>query len=126
MKRVRPASEFRPLGDLPLFADAFARAVRVPDYDVCERRHGGNAQSDAANDRAAFSKQDQRRRVLVAIRAAGLTGITCKELARALKTGQNNISGRFSELRKLGLIRVAKDDHGRDRTREGCAVYVAC
>lgn len=140
-RTARAAADLRPsqTSGLPLFADRgfasvatepatygddFARAVRVPDYDACEARHGGNARSAAANDRAAPTKQEQRRRVLAAVRAAGTAGLTCKELARAWGTGMNNVSGRFTELRKLGLIAVKKDALGRDIAREDCAVYV--
>lgn len=86
--------------------DDFARAVRVPDYDVCAARHGGNRQSDAANERGLANRQGQRDRVLAAIRAAGSHGLTCKELARR-STPADGIAERWRDACLRG------DDRGK-------------
>ena len=128
---MRP--DLNPVSSLPLFAqvgrnaqrDQFARAVGVADYDVAEVRHGGNAQSESANERIRHAKQRQRELVVAAIRRAGPTGLTCKELAAAWRLGSNHISGRFTELKRLGVIRPAAAPGGGGLLlREGAAVMV--
>jgi predicted transcriptional regulator len=70
----------------------------------------------AANAKAAAGKRDARLAVMRLIRNAGDSGLTCKEAAAALGKGMNAVSGRFSELKTLGMIRMV----GR---REGCGAY---
>ena len=90
-----------------------------PDlFDVCAGRHKGNPQSVAANNKNAGRRIKQRHEVFSAVYNAGADGITCRELAKQWEVGMNVISGRFSELKFLKLIRPA----GR---RDDCAVYVA-
>lgn len=86
-------------------------------FDVCERKHGGNANSVEANRRSAGNRKEQRNAVFRAICEAGSNGLTCKELSAAWGVGMNRISGRFSELKLVELIR----ESGR---RDGCAVLV--
>ena len=89
------------------------------DYrDICKGRHGGNANSRAANARLAPNKAKQRERVLAAIVAAGEKGITCKELAEKWGVGMNTISGRFSKLK------FDKEIFPSGK-RNGCGVFVA-
>ncbi len=113
------------VSDLPLWGgDDYARACRVADYDICERRSGDQGGSHAANDRAAASKQELRTAVLRAIRAAGARGLTLRELASDWDKPMHAVSGRFSELRDLGLISRRMDPDGRPELREGCGVWV--
>jgi predicted transcriptional regulator len=67
-----------------------------------------------ASDRAL-----QRQRVLDAIRTAQ-DGLTTDELAAMWNVGQNALSGRMTELRKLGLIVT----RGTRLTRAGCRASV--
>jgi hypothetical protein len=78
--------------------------------DICEAKHRGNSESVAASG----DKDAQRERVFDAIAASGDDGLTCDELSA--------ISGRFSELKKDGLIEM----RGRRQTRSGslAGVYV--
>lgn len=87
-------------------------------FDVCAARHKGNAESVAANRRNSMHRTRQQAEVLEAVRAAGENGLTCRELAERWGVGMNTISGRFSELKRAGLIRNAG-------VRDGCGVYVA-
>lgn len=90
--------------------------MNTPDlFDICRNRHKGNEESHKANLRV--NKKLQRERVLSAIRNAGPVGLTCRELAELWDVGMNTISGRFSELKRDGLIR-------KDSVRNGCAVVV--
>lgn len=82
--------------------------------DVCRQRHGGNPQSEEANDRIQPHKEMDRQKVLAAVVASGDVGVTCKELAAAWGVGQNNISGRFTELKDDFYIRQSKTTPKRD------------
>lgn len=87
----------------------------LPLFDICSRRHGGNAESTVANRKAAPSKAAQRQRVLEACKGEG---ITCRELAERWGVGMNQISGRFTELKRTGTI-------FKVGTRAGCGVFRA-
>lgn len=91
--------------------------LTLDDYrDVCRNRHGGNANSRAANARLAPVKTKQREEVFRAIILAGDAGLTCKELAAVWGVDMNKISGRFSELKADGrIVQVAR--------RDGCSAY---
>lgn len=120
--------------DLPLFAegkslceqrpDRYAAHCGVSDYDVAERRHGGNAASEAANVRAAPSKQQMREAVLAAVMRSRAQGLTLRELAARWAVPMHAVSGRFSELRDMGRIDRLQDEEGRCVMREGCGVWI--
>ena len=76
--------------------------------DVCQNKHQGNEQSTQAFQTKVKPTLRQRQiEVLQAINNAGNQGLTCKELAKAWQIGMNAISGRFSELKRLGEIEPA-------------------
>ena len=85
----------------------------IPDLfdewqDVCQNKHQGNEQSTQAFQTKVKPTLKQRQiEVLQAINNAGNQGLTCKELAKAWEIGMNAISGRFSELKRLGEIEPA-------------------
>jgi hypothetical protein len=81
--------------------------------DVCARRHGGNANSSAAN-RMVCKKQD--RETVFGLVELAQNGLTLKEACLFLRRSPNQISGRFTELKEAGRIVV----RGR---RDGCGVY---
>ena len=85
-------------------------------FDPTANRHSGNAESRAANVKNREIRSQQKTYVLEACRRFG--GVTCRELAKDMKTGMNAISGRFSELKRAGLIRKVG-------VRDGCGVYSA-
>ncbi len=72
--------------------------------DITENRHQGNPESVAAFQSIQSALPRQTLRVLQEIAAAGQRGLTCRELAAAWGVGMNKISGRFSELKKEGLV----------------------
>ncbi|MEI7850640.1 MAG: hypothetical protein WCH86_02295 [Kiritimatiellales bacterium] len=86
-------------------------------FDPCKRKHGGNAQSVAANRKNLQHRAAQRKAVFDAISAAGGDGLTCRELAERMNVGMNCISGRFSELKAAGWIKKVN-------VRTGCGVFV--
>jgi predicted transcriptional regulator len=76
--------------------------------DICQNKHQGNEQSTQAfQTKVAPTLRQRQIEVLQAIKNAGNQGLTCKELAEAWGIGMNAISGRFSELKKLGEIEPA-------------------
>lgn len=85
----------------------------IPDLfeswqDVCRNKHQGNEQSTQAFETKVKPNLKQRQiEVLQAINNAGNQGLTCKELAKNWQIGMNAISGRFSELKRLGEIEPA-------------------
>ena len=97
--------------------------LELPLFDICRNRHQGNAESVAANEVAEPHKEAMRWRILQAIRDAGARGLTLDELAVILDVTPNQISGRVTQLKIDGLIRVI----GTRPTRTGspAAVYVA-
>jgi len=69
--------------------------------DICERKHGGNAESIAANP-SQFAKRQAHERILAILQMCNRTG---QEVANVLGVPYHKISGRISELRhKLRLI----------------------
>lgn len=69
--------------------------------DICSSRHAGNEESRAANQRALSNRASQRAEVLALIRQ---TPRSMKQVAEIMGVQLNVVSGRASELKKLGLI----------------------
>jgi hypothetical protein len=69
--------------------------------DICENRHQGNAESIDANNRNSFTRELDRHRVLTIITEKPST---MAEVAAKMQVQLNTISGRGSELKKLGLV----------------------
>ncbi len=92
--------------------------MSFPLFDICERKHGGNAESVAAFAQIADTLPEQRRRVYELILSKGEYGATAQECADAFGVGINCVSGRLSELKRDGLI-------ARVGTRNGGGVCVA-
>jgi len=84
--------------------------------DTTENKHGGNANSKAAFDGIYANLTLRQQQVLATIKARGSMGRTCREIADRHGCGMNAISGRLTELKAMGKIKVV----GR---RDGCAVY---
>lgn len=89
--------------------------------DICANRHRGSPESREANKRAGHGKAAQRGAILELIRNDE-AGLTVDEASFILQTTPNAISGRFTELKALGLIRKV----GTRQTRSGspAGVYV--
>lgn len=83
--------------------------------DITYNRHGGNVNSTIAN--AKVSKEKDREAVLDFVKLySDRNGVTLKEVCSMWGRSPNQISGRFTELKADGLIRVS----GR---RDGCGIY---
>ena len=89
------------------------------DFDVCESRHKGERMSRAANLRANPGKAIMRERVLNFVRGCEWYGCTQEEFYTPAGKHPNEVSGRFRELEKAGLI--FKSGRVRDKRN----VYVA-
>ena len=92
--------------------------MKLELWDICASRHRGSPESVAANKRASFTKLDDREAVFAEVDSSGQHGVTLKEVARKWGRDMNQISGRFTELRRDK--RITKTT----RRREGCAVYI--
>jgi DNA-binding MarR family transcriptional regulator len=84
--------------------------------DITENKHGGNANSQAAFKTICKNLTLKQAQVLATIKARGSFGRTCREIAERHLVGMNAISGRLTELKAMGKIKVV----GR---RDGCAIY---
>ena len=69
----------------------------------------------------ATTVPESRRLVLAIVRGAGLRGVTCDEVSAATGRPPNQVSGRFTELSRLGLIRRSGQ---RRKTRAGSEAHV--
>ena len=94
----------------------FEAADRLPDPS--RRKHGGDAASTDAFNRTAIGRRRHYRAIVDALLARGASGITLKEYAEANGLHPNDVSGRFSEMNKLGMIFKRPLDR-----RGGCAVW---
>ena len=88
--------------------------------DPCAQRHAGAETSIQAHDRVLPHKRAVYEQILAAVRAQGADGMTVHEVAQALETLPNKISGRLTELRMLGRLVYALDGTGA-RVRRGGA-----
>ena len=106
----------RPFGEINPCHCVFDKIEASPD--ICQNRHGGNPESVAAYNRLLKGKKKAALRVYEWIKKKGDTGVSCKELAPEMGVDMSTISGRFTELRKEGLIE-------KIAVRDGSAVYRA-
>lgn len=90
--------------------------------DICENKHGGDQESQAANP-PATQKARQRAVILAAIKLRP-DGASCDEVAVALGKTPNAISGRFTELKCGGLIRKNGTRPARSGKQAGVWVSV--
>jgi hypothetical protein len=88
-------------------------------FDITAHRHKGNEQSTAAFHVIENRISERQLVVYHAIRFSN-DGITVDELAVALKTTPNAISGRVSELKAMGKIYKS----GTRKTRSGCSAAI--
>jgi FixJ family two-component response regulator len=85
--------------------------------DITANRHQGADTSVQAFRQIRETLSERQQKVLTAIeRADPAKGLTCDELAHDLNVSPNQISGRFTELKKRRLIRSI----GRRLTAQGC------
>ena len=89
--------------------------------DICRNRHGGNAESEAAN--ARVDKEGDRARILDYVRSV-LRGVTLDEASQHFRVAPNRISGRFTELKARGLI-ITTNERRLTRTGSSAMVYKA-
>jgi predicted transcriptional regulator len=82
--------------------------------------HGPQSRNDAHRV-VQQSVSERRAAVLGAIIRAGSAGVTLDELADAFDCSPNAISGRITELKRLGLVRHTEH---RRKTRSGSSASV--
>jgi hypothetical protein len=87
---------------------------REPDlWDICARRHGGDAQSVSANK--VTDKSRDRSRIVAYL--ATVSDATCDEVEIALSMNHQTCSARFSDLKRANHIIPG---NGKRPTRSGC------
>ncbi len=82
--------------------------------DITGNRHKANAHSAAANERVEPAKDVMRRKIYDWARAFG--SFTLKDVCRAFDKLPNQVSGRLSEMKALGMVKETGE------SRERCAV----
>lgn len=84
-------------------------------FDICERKHHGNARSVEA--RARTNVTGRRKQVYDFIVRCKETGATSHEISQALGIPLHAISGRISELKLIGRVIVVGERNGADILR---------
>jgi hypothetical protein len=90
----------------------------LDQIDVCENKHGGSAESEAAFEKVVRDKQQMYERIITLVTARGDYGVTVHEVAGAFGKTPNCVSGRLTELRMLGRLKK------NGERRHGAAVLV--
>jgi predicted transcriptional regulator len=85
--------------------------------DICAGKHDGNEQSREANTKSMSNRDAQRAAVLRLI--IENNGLSMKEVAQLMGVEFNTVSGRGSELKKMGLVEPTGE------VRSGSAVLKA-
>jgi DNA-binding transcriptional ArsR family regulator len=86
-------------------------------FDICGRKNGGNEQSRVANQKNSKGRVEQRLRVMELIKDSP-DGLSMKEVARAMDVEFCTVSGRGTDLKRMGLVEPSGE------IREGSAVLV--
>ncbi len=90
--------------------------------DICKNRHRGQPTSIAAHK--IGDKANDRRLILNLVRQHGAKGLTLDEASLILNRPCNQISGRFSELKRDGQIMPAPQTR-QTRTGSPARVYIS-
>jgi hypothetical protein len=72
-------------------------------FDISERKHHGNPESAAANEKNLIGRNSQRQQVYDII-ANSPNGLSMKEVSQIMGVGFNRIAGRGTELRVAGWV----------------------
>lgn len=100
----------------PPTADVVRFIRRFSDPDICRSKHGGNPESEEANESLHGTKEIVRAQVFTYAVQRGFHGITADEVAADWHCSHNHVAPRLSELKKYGLLVPSKD---RRKTRAG-------
>lgn len=93
--------------------------------DICRNNHGGNPESEAANE--GTSKSRDRQRIIDRLSMVGLSGDTCDNIEVVLGMSHQTASARCSELRRDGTAIPKPSGNGkyeRRQTRTGSTAAV--
>jgi hypothetical protein len=91
----------------------------IIEFDITSNKHGGNPQSELAFEKVRTYKDGNFILKYIEENGAGYL----KQIARAMGKQKNEISGRFSELKRDKLIEPLLDKDGNKVILEGCQVY---
>ena len=76
------------------------------DDDICRNYHGGNSESEDANEVVAPHKSIQRGNIFRVIRQHMPEGIHCEKIEGLLHMKHQSASARIAELRAAGVISI--------------------
>lgn len=95
----------------------------MSDYPLLD--YGIQSRNDNFHAVVEPTLSERRTAVLFAIRQAGAAGLTLDELSERFDVSPNAISGRITELKRMGFVSHTGE---RRRTRAGstAAVIIAC
>jgi hypothetical protein len=97
------------------------RFIPVPGEDICAGKHGGEANSAAANART--NKARDAARIMAHVHQQGMHGATADEVEIALAMLPQTVSARFADLKKSGdLLKTGE----RRLTRAGRCYAAVC
>jgi hypothetical protein len=85
--------------------------------DPCESRHGGNIDSRAAWERVGLCRRQTYNKIL-AFYHASPNPISPKEICEVMGIQLNVISGRFTELKEMGILHPIDDTFNGSRRLE--------
>ncbi len=91
-----------------------------PLFDICRRRHRGNEQSVQTFETAMKHRISAQQNEVLSFLRKYPEGLTCDELSVIMGVTPNQISGRFSELKRDGKIYKS----GTRKTRSGCSAAI--
>jgi hypothetical protein len=75
-----------------------------PLFDICRNRHRGNEQSVQTFETAMKHRISAQQKEVLELLRRYPEGLTCDEAARIMMVTPNQISGRFTELKRDGKI----------------------
>lgn len=120
-RRWARSKERGPSGQLAL---AFCGAQTLRESPRIETDHVALGPVDTSREAAAVAEHDAdfvRRLILDCVRGSGARGLTLDEFCVATGKPANRVSGRFTDLRKLGLIQRSGE---RRTTKTGATAHV--
>lgn len=95
------------------------------ELDICERKHGGNAESEEAHASIISSKQKQYQQITELLARRGEKGATVYELHRWLDMRYTAASARCSELKAKKAISPNGDRRATDSGRQAAVLVLS-
>ena len=82
--------------------------------DPCERKHGGNVDSRAAWERVSPQRKETYAKILKYFYASNIP-LSPKEVCKLMGKHPSDLSGRFTELKEMGILQPTNDTFAGSR-----------